>query len=683
MRNIRINKAQKKKFYYLREDIVTDLEIVNKLFSIIEHLKSQKDLKAPAGEYWSKEQILSLYKGGYEIGLYDEIIKQLSEIYSGLGREDLFTIDKNFLDRYYESLTSREEIAAAGMNLGNSFSKIPGQLIDRNTFYRDEKGLIVDDRTRHWSGSYVAKLGELYNKYLTEAGSWLFMERVTLRPEKEVLGRFAIDVDNGNEEFEEFKKWFYESKFCLETHKNFYRALRDFYMYSKLKYCESYFYQMKAENMVELLNIQEKGNAGIHISDSTAFDKVPIREEERDRTILLCTEIPGHSNSYIYHFKLDKLNELLGKKTDEPINIVKTRRDHIKNIYFAYKLPEEQMEYLEDLDLEKLNLSDRARRSISYMQTSIRRKRILEKKRAIEEKSEKIGENETENLEEDKTEEKTNKSREKKEKIDDATFTIALCEKVEKNLGIHIPEEYIGDRSSKNGLMYKSEKQSCNLSHIYEQIKDFMRVRLGEDSKEQDETHIEDEANKMYIYMKLVGKGFWNLLYKDKRSRILSESYEKYRESFDVIVTAIKEGVPIEKLKDYVKKHTAPKIKDSIAKSPRKLKGEKGTAEKLERNVREEGELFSDSETIESNDQIEDEERKKEETKVGSKNTIDDECIKGENTEKELSKEAIMKKSLIRAIETKKQLLELKRRELALLEEEIKNLEDLRATMEK
>ncbi len=31
-----------------------------------------------------------------------------------------------------------------------------------------------------------------------------------------------------------------------------------------------------------------------------------------------------------------------------------------------------------------------------------------------------------------------------------------------------------------------------------------------------------------------------------------------------------------------------------------------------------------------------------------------------------------MKKSLIRAIETKKQLLELKRRELALLEEEIK-----------
>ena len=104
MRNIRINKAQKKKFYYLREDIVTDLGIVNKLFSIIEHLKSQKDLKAPAGEYWSKEQILSLYKGGYEIGLYDEIIKQLSEIYSGLGREDLFTIDKNFLDRYYESL---------------------------------------------------------------------------------------------------------------------------------------------------------------------------------------------------------------------------------------------------------------------------------------------------------------------------------------------------------------------------------------------------------------------------------------------------------------------------------------------------------------------------------------------------------------------------------------------------
>lgn len=681
MRNIRINKAQKKKFYYLREDIVTDLGIVNKLFSIIEHLKSQKDLKAPEGEYWSKEQILSLYKGGYEIGLYDKIIKQLSEIYSGLGREDLFTIDKNFLDRYYESLTSREEIAAAGMNLGNSFSKIPGQLIDRNTFYRDEKGLIVDDRTRHWSGSYVAKLGELYNKYLTEAGSWLFMERVTLRPEKEVPGRFAIDVDNGNEE--EFKKWFYESKFCLETHKNFYRALRDFYMYSKLKYCESYFYQMKAENMVELLNIQEKGDAGIHISDSTAFDKVPIREEERDRTILLCTEIPGHSNSYIYHFKLDKLNKLLGKKTDEPINIVKTRRDHIKNIYFAYKLPEEQMEYLEDLDLEKLNLSDRARRSISYMQTSIRRKRILEKKRAIEEKSEKIGENETENLREDETEEKTKKSREKKEKIDDATFTIALCEKVEKNLGIHIPEEYIGDRSSKNGLMYKSEKQSCNLSHIYEQIKDFMRVRLGEDSKEQDETHIEDEANKMYIYMKLVGKGFWNLLYKDKRSRILSESYEKYRENFDVIVTAIKEGVPIEKLKDYVKKHTAPKIKDSIAKSPRKLKGEKGTAEKLERNVREEGELFSDSETIESNDQIEDEERKKEETKVGSKNTIDDECIKGENTEKELSKEAIMKKSLIRAIETKKQLLELKRRELALLEEEIKDLEDLRATMEK
>lgn len=51
MRNIRINKAQKKKFYYLREDIVTDLEIVNKLFSY-------RTLKVSKGFKSSRRRIL-------------------------------------------------------------------------------------------------------------------------------------------------------------------------------------------------------------------------------------------------------------------------------------------------------------------------------------------------------------------------------------------------------------------------------------------------------------------------------------------------------------------------------------------------------------------------------------------------------------------------------------------------
>ena len=158
--------------------------------------------------------------------------------------------------------------------------------------------------------------------------------------------------------------------------------------------------------------------------------------------------------------------------------------------------------------------------------------------------------------------------------------------------------------------------------------------------------------------MKLCGKGFWNLVYKDKRPIILEEAYKEYDSKFSAISTAIQEGIPIEELKDYVKSNTSPNIKDGANKDSRDFKGKKGTAKKLSAQRRKKEQAFSSVENNENDEK-------------STNNTYKD------------SNEELIKQALIESIETKKKQLELKRNELALLEEEVKRLEQLKKVIEK
>lgn len=374
------SKDQEKRFF-LNEDLITDIDTVNELFRFVQESQSLYEEQGASGAFWSKQQIISLYNNIYTFGMYDKIIEKLNELYSPLGDVELFTIDKEFLDNHYENLSDRREIAAAGMELGNRLSKVPGQLITRNIIQRDENGNVIQNGTRHWTKFYVSKLAELYNEYLNNSEQWLFMEGVTIRNNPSRPGFFYVENNNA-QEYSEFVQWFRSQTDKLSSRKSFHCMLRDFYMYSKLKYCESYFYQMKHENMAELITMQEQGEIGIKITDSTRFDKKSIKnEEERQNTILLSTELPGYSKPYIFHFKLDRLNSILGRPETEPLNIEPTRERHLGHTYFSHKLTEEQIEYIKKLRWQELDIVPITRNIIQYMKGSIIKKQEYEIKK--------------------------------------------------------------------------------------------------------------------------------------------------------------------------------------------------------------------------------------------------------------------------------------------------------------
>lgn len=642
------------KRFFLNEDLVTDLDTVNQLFSFVQEAQNLCEKQTSTGAFWSKKQIISLYKNIYRFGMYDKLLEKLNGLYSELGRDDLFTIDKEFLDNYYESLSDRREIAVAGMELGNRLSKIPGQLITKNIIKRDENGNKVEDRTRHWSKFYVSKLGQVYNEYLENSDQWLFMEGVHLRKNITRPSFFYVEADN-KQEYTKFIQWFRNQTSRLSEYKSFPCMLRDFYMYSKLRYCEIYFYQMKNENMAELITMQERGEPGVKITDSTRFDKKYIKsEEERQNTVLLSTELPGYSKQYILHFKLDKLNRVLGRPENQPLNIEQTVEKHMGHTYFSHKLTDEQIEYIKTLELQKLDVIPVTRDIIQCMKSSIRKKQEYDKEKA---RIDKMKSEQGDRVRGKEDKEKRKRGR-KSSLMEDVPFIIELCESIEKSLGIHIPEDYKDNSEGKVSLMYKSAKQKIRLSGMYKYMRDFLQTKLSKEGQNVPDKVLTDETNKMYVYMKLCGKGFWNLAYNDKRPIILEKSYKEYESKFSTISTAIQEGIPIDELKDYVKSHTSPNIKNGVSKDSKDFKGKRGTAKELTNQRREKDQAFSS---------VEDNENDKKSTNNMDKN----------------SKEELIKQALIGSIETKKEQLELKRKELDLLEKELERLEKLKESIEK
>lgn len=666
----------REKRFFLNDEIKTDLETVNELFDFVRESEKLGREQNDKEEFWSKEQIISLYKRIYKFGMYDKIIEKLNGLYSDFGRDDLFKIDKEFLDNYYNSLIDRREIASAGMELGNRLSKVPGQLITKKIIQFDEKGNKVKSKNRNWSKFYTSKLEEVYNEYLKASDKWLFMEGVTLVENEELPGFLKVEKDN-SQEYSKFIQWFKGQSSKLSDNKIFNYMLKDFYIYSKLKYCEAYFYQMKHENMAELIKMQERGELGLSVTDSTKFDKKFIKDpKERQNTVLIRVDIPGHSSAYVLHSKLDRLNKVLGRPETQPLNLEESNEMYIGHGMFSYKLTEKQIEFLRELDFRNLtSVIPRTRKMLQYMRTSIYEQNEFE----IRRKNMKL---KTSRQGGDDVQKNTKRRGRKSDLIEDEPFIDNLCKEIKEKLGIEIPEDYKG--KSKGSLLYKSETQKLKLDGMYSYMKAFLSEKLPSDRKDFSEEILTNETNKMFVYMKLYGKGFWNLSYIDKRNVILEKAYEEYGDKFDVIVRAMQnDEVPIEKLKDYVKKKTAPNIKNGASKENKEFRATRGTSEKLKDNKKSKELEKANEEEISKvepskveKEVAEAEKSGIEETSKGLNNIAKEEEKDKKNTEKK-SNEDIIKEALKVSIETKKEQLKLKLNELVLLEEEIKRLEKL------
>ena len=181
-------------------------------------------------------------------------------------------------------------------------------------------------------------------------------------------------------------------------------------------------------------------------------------------------------------------------------------------------------------------------------------------------------------------------------------------------------------------------------------MRNFLQIKLSESGEAFSDEKLTDEANKMYIYMKLCGKGFWNLSYNDKRTVILEEVYKEYGNKFNSIAKAIQEGVPIDELRNYVKRETSPNLKNGSNKGKKDFKGKKGTAKGLSDKNKKKQQAF-----------YEEEDKSKDNKKT---------------------KEKLIKQALIDSIQTKREQIELKKRELFLLQEELRRLEGLSNSMD-
>lgn len=614
---------------FFDDDIEPNLETINHLFSLVRNaLESQAREDGKLGNTWDKDIVIDLYRGCAEFGIYDKILKQLNNLYmpfenyNSIGANNPFRLNATFIDNFYTSLCDKREIATSGMFLGNRLAKISGKLIE----------------SCGWSNQYILKLNSMYNEYLTKETSFDFIEGTIIEDNNNHL---KIDSNNDRKEYLRFMMW-------LKKHgkSNPQQLLKDFYIFSKLKYCESFFYQMKNENLSEIILMQERNELGISVWNATEVDDMVIPDKtNRENTILLRIDIPGYNEPYLIHTKKSEINKILGRETNATITLPITLDKGEGHPFLNYRLTNEQIEFLQSRVPKTILGQKRFDAIVESMRTSIIMQERYQAELLRKYRKEEVDKQDGDRVKEDK--EKTSRVR-KSSLMEDKPFTDEICESIERSLGVHIPEEYKYSSGSKSCLMYKSEKQKMKFSGMYKYMRNFLQTKLSKEGQDVPDKVLTDEANKMYIYMKLCGKGFWNLSYSDKRPIILEEAYKEYASKFSTICTAIQEGVSVEGLKDYVKSHTSPNIKGGVSKKSKNLKGKRGTAKKLSNQKRKKEQAFSSV---------------------------------GDNKDKDLQNELI-KQALIVSIETKKSQLELKRQELALLEKELERLEKLKKSIE-
>lgn len=150
--------------------------------------------------------------------------------------------------------------------------------------------------------------------------------------------------------------------------------------------------------------------------------------------------------------------------------------------------------------------------------------------------------------------------------IEDDKFVDGVLDNLKQAVNMQFPNEY------RDRLLKKPDSQKMvKFESLYNHIEDFVRGKLATEDKTENELVI--EANKLFVYMKLCDKGFWNLKSIKNREAVLEKVYSEYSEKFDIILEAVSDvenivpyySINLYVTKQYNKKNQLVKIKQNAA----------------------------------------------------------------------------------------------------------------------
>lgn len=497
-------------------------------------------------------------------GFYDQIIGNLNNIYRRINTDknaNPLLVNAEALENFYTSLTGPVEISAAMMDIGNRVSKIHGNFLDN-----EDMGY-----------NYREKLQNAYARYIKEFKGTNQDILEVISSIEEYSDDEYVSIHDRNQELilrnrRKDKKYLIKcsdkAKFddVLEMVKNEKIDLGDFYKYIQSKELETLAYQIKAENLVELIKLQSQNPEAVQVKDATIFDSEA--KEANDDQVAIQIEIPGFSAPYRVHSYKSKINNLLGRDPEQDLGLERVEGNYFGANHLPYRLSSEQIEYLEKLSSGRIISDRKAGSSVEYM------KRSIEKLRGKIEKESKqqSGSKEKDDVTND-TENTSKRSLKISSTKKDIEFLESLYSKASQ-MGINLSDEYKFELSDKRG-------RTSSLSSIYKYIENY--ISMMEASKginintEEAKRLIEEKSVKMYIYMKTCTRKFWGITDKNKRDECLEAGYDE--EKIEKTIDGIKSEVKQDELPEYV---TGKKVKTKVGKKEISMSGEdqKTTCEK-------------------------------------------------------------------------------------------------------
>ena len=539
---------------------------------------------------FSKDEIISIYKMMTRLGIFDKTIDKSNKFfrdiierhYEGLDSTNPFIIEDSqkdkFMEDHFYSLETKEEIVANELTLANRLSKMTQEIAcpPRSKEVVNGKKKVTYS-ILGWDAYKYALMKDMYKLYESnlKEGGWNFLEDVEFDSNgninneyfKKVKGDNLVEVNN--EEYSKFYQWFQTSWSTLVGQLPYYRQRRlktfsdediaKFQMYARLKYSEPIFYELKNDGIMEILKLSKNGN--VKVFNATQVGK---KSDNRDRKInseerLIRIEIAGYNAPFLPHCFRDQFIVVYGIDLDNSKVIDTKRIEYSWEPIFNFKMNDDQKAFIQPINLKE-GIDDESygqyKDVITYMKESAHEEYRAKIKKEREEKRKSLSEKNNEDEGQEKTtvqeevtklkpgENKTKNPRSKENIKEDEPFIDEdIIKFLEEKTSIQFKDNY------REALLQKKNKTKLN--SVYIKIENFIKQKLENESDETKKL----ESAKMFVYMRLTGKKFWNIANiseerKEEIAEMCTPLFEEYDNGYQNIVDSIQRGIAPSELKN-------------------------------------------------------------------------------------------------------------------------------------
>lgn len=517
---------------FIDNDIEVDDDVISELYQFAKKLDSNKNN--------INESVIEMYRILASFGTFDSTIKdsndfyeeKIGENYSGILTTNPFVISEKksaFFENHYKSMKQPEEIYPNAMLLANRLAKLSETLIILNARQNNVRFSTEQD--------YNKIMSDLYSKYEVSRKNdgWDFLDDIKF----DEFGNLD-NKNNGQEDilkYEKLKKEFNEyiaelsSKYeGLNIQDINDKEMHEFQKFAKLKYCEPIFYKAKCECLLQCIDLA-KNSKRIKVYNVTEHDEIK-KTDKTDRR-LIRIDVAGYSSPFLQHFLRNNLQNIYGIDIDTEIRSIPLEK-YKGHPIFNFKLNKEQIDFVKSISNQLVGCDQLYKQVVEYMKESIL---LEEKATAIDER-----EKNKKKLEENKGDKfnmEDSRSKRVKYKEDKEFIYEELVPSLKKIIGRELPEDYIEK--------LESNKRRLKLHSGYTRMEEFIKSKVSE----KDDIDVKTEAIKMFTYMRVFGRGFWDCMQRgdETRQKIYEEVYKEYNIGFDKISEAIEKGKSVDEIR--------------------------------------------------------------------------------------------------------------------------------------